>query len=69
MARQDVAGEAGFDDVGDLPDDHDVLRSPRLRDAGIKVDEKVESEENGRFAWAIDPEGNRFELWEPKPGY
>ncbi len=40
-----------------------------LREAGIKVDEKVDSEENGRFAWAIDPEGNRFELWEPKPGY
>ena len=19
----------------------------------------------GRFGWAIDPEGNRFELWEP----
>jgi predicted enzyme related to lactoylglutathione lyase len=21
----------------------------------------------GRFAWAVDPEGNRFELWEPAP--
>jgi hypothetical protein len=19
----------------------------------------------GRFGWAVDPEGNRFELWEP----
>jgi len=21
----------------------------------------------GRFGWAADPEGNRFELWEPTP--
>jgi predicted enzyme related to lactoylglutathione lyase len=21
----------------------------------------------GRFGWAVDPEGNRFELWEPAP--
>ena len=21
----------------------------------------------GRFGWATDPEGNRFELWEPRP--
>jgi predicted enzyme related to lactoylglutathione lyase len=21
----------------------------------------------GRFCWATDPEGNRFELWEPSP--
>jgi predicted enzyme related to lactoylglutathione lyase len=36
----------------------------QLRAAGARVDEKVEEEENGRFAWAHDPEGNRFELWE-----
>jgi catechol 2,3-dioxygenase-like lactoylglutathione lyase family enzyme len=22
----------------------------------------------GRFGWALDPEGNRFELWEPAEG-
>ena len=21
---------------------------------------------NGRFAWILDPEGNKIELWEPK---
>jgi predicted enzyme related to lactoylglutathione lyase len=41
----------------------------RLRQAGARVDEKVVEEENGRFGWATDPEGNRFELWEPKPGH
>jgi predicted enzyme related to lactoylglutathione lyase len=29
------------------------------------VDENVQEGEFGRFAWATDPEGNRFELWEP----
>jgi predicted enzyme related to lactoylglutathione lyase len=36
-----------------------------LRDAGVEVDDKVVEEEYGRFGWAVDPEGNRFELWEP----
>lgn len=38
----------------------------RLRAAGATVDEKVQDEGYGRFGWAIDPEGNRFELWEPR---
>ena len=41
----------------------------RLRRAGARVDEKIVEDANGRFGWATDPEGNRFELWEPKPGY
>jgi hypothetical protein len=28
----------------------------------------VEEYDFGRFGWATDPEGNRFELWEPKGG-
>lgn len=37
----------------------------QLRAAGASVDDRVEAYENGRFGWAADPEGNRFELWEP----
>jgi predicted enzyme related to lactoylglutathione lyase len=38
----------------------------QLRKAGVVVDEKVEVLDGiGRFGWAVDPEGNRFELWEP----
>ena len=37
----------------------------QLRAAGVEVDERVEELEFGRFGWASDPEGNRFELWEP----
>lgn len=40
----------------------------QLRDAGAAVDEEVQVMEGiGRFSWASDPEGNRFELWEPAP--
>ena len=24
-----------------------------------------ESHENGKFAWIVDPDGNKVELWEP----
>jgi predicted enzyme related to lactoylglutathione lyase len=38
----------------------------QLRGSGVEVDERVELLEGiGRFGWAVDPEGNRFELWEP----
>lgn len=37
----------------------------QLREAGVEVLEHVEEHEYGRFGWAIDPEGHRFELWEP----
>jgi predicted enzyme related to lactoylglutathione lyase len=39
----------------------------QLREAGVQVDDRVEEHEYGRFGWAVDPEGNRFELWQP-PG-
>ncbi|HLW64545.1 MAG TPA: VOC family protein [Gemmataceae bacterium] len=38
----------------------------QLRAAGATVDEKIEDYDYGRFGWATDPEGNRFELWEPR---
>jgi predicted enzyme related to lactoylglutathione lyase len=48
--------------VGDL----DAMVA-QLRAAGVEV-EAAQEMENGRFAWATDPEGNRFELWQPPPG-
>ena len=38
----------------------------QLRAAGAQVDDKLEDYPYGRFGWAVDPEGNRFELWEAK---
>ena len=37
-----------------------------LKQEGVPVDPKTQDEANGKFGWATDPEGNRFELWEPK---
>ena len=38
----------------------------QLRGADVPVDEAIEVMDGiGRFGWATDPEGNRFELWEP----
>ncbi len=37
----------------------------QLRAAGAVVEDNVESYDHGKFGWATDPEGNRFELWEP----
>ncbi len=37
----------------------------QLRSAGVPVETKDEDQEYGLFAWATDPEGNRFELWQP----
>jgi predicted enzyme related to lactoylglutathione lyase len=48
-------------------DDLDALLD-RLRAQGASVDEHREDHEYGRFAWVMDPEGNRIELWEPPKG-
>lgn len=37
----------------------------QLRAAGAQVDDRIEEYDYGRFGWATDPEGNRFELWQP----
>ena len=36
-----------------------------LRSEGVEVDDRLEEYDYGRFAWIMDPEGNRIELWEP----
>ena len=39
-----------------------------LRQEGCNVLDKVDESEYGKFAWVIDPEGNKVELWEPPAG-
>jgi len=39
-----------------------------LRSEGVRVDDERIDDENGRFGWCWDPEGNKVELWEPAPG-
>ncbi len=45
-------------------DDLDRLLA-QLRGAGVTVVAGPESHENGKFAWVMDPDGNKVELWEP----
>ncbi|HKR43586.1 MAG TPA: VOC family protein [Paraburkholderia sp.] len=46
-------------------DDLDALLA-RLHAKGIAVLKRDDSDSNGRFAWILDPEGNKIELWQPK---
>ncbi|WP_226665539.1 VOC family protein [Microbulbifer aggregans] len=39
-----------------------------LKQEGCDVLEKIEDSEYGKFAWVIDPEGNKVELWQPPAG-
>jgi predicted enzyme related to lactoylglutathione lyase len=38
----------------------------QLRARGLAILQGPESHENGKFAWIMDPDGNKVELWEPK---
>ena len=38
----------------------------QLRAGGVEIVGGPESHENGKFAWIMDPDGNKVELWEPK---
>lgn len=39
-----------------------------LKAEGCHVLEKTEESAYGKFAWVMDPEGHKVELWEPPPG-
>ena len=47
-------------------DDLDAMLA-QARAEGAQVEDKILDEANGRFAWLLDPDGNKIELWEPKP--
>ncbi|MCC6621119.1 MAG: VOC family protein [Deltaproteobacteria bacterium] len=38
----------------------------RLADNGVAVLRGPEVDDNGSFAWVLDPDGNKVELWEPR---
>jgi catechol 2,3-dioxygenase-like lactoylglutathione lyase family enzyme len=49
-----------------IVDDMDALLD-RLKQEGVKIDDKRLNESYGRFAWIYDPDGNKIELWQPLP--
>jgi len=40
----------------------------RLAENGVPIHKGPDVDTNGKFAWVIDPDGNKVELWEPKKG-
>jgi len=49
-----------------VEDLHTVVTA--LKAEGCNVLEKMDDSEYGKFAWVIDPEGNKVELWQPPSG-
>jgi predicted enzyme related to lactoylglutathione lyase len=37
----------------------------QLRRNGVEIVKGPDSDDNGTFAWVMDPDGNKVELWEP----
>ena len=37
----------------------------QLKEAGVAILSGPESHENGKFAWIVDPDGTKIELWQP----
>jgi predicted enzyme related to lactoylglutathione lyase len=46
-------------------DDMDAMVA-RLNAKGVAILKRSDDDANGRFAWILDPEGNKIELWQPK---
>ena len=38
----------------------------QLQQAGVAIVDGPQSDDTGSFAWILDPDGNKVELWEPK---
>jgi len=47
-------------------DDLDAIVA-RLTSKGVTILKRDDSDPNGRFAWILDPDGAKIELWQPKP--
>lgn len=45
-------------------DDLDALLA-QLRADGVETVQDSQADENGKFAWIMDPDGNKIELWQP----
>jgi len=58
-----VTGKGGVFRVDDLG-----AMLAQLRAAGVEVIDETEDADYRKFGWAVDPEGNRFELWQPPAG-
>jgi predicted enzyme related to lactoylglutathione lyase len=49
-----------------IVDDMDAFLA-KCAAGGVRIDPKRDDHDYGRFAWIYDLEGNKIELWQPKP--
>ena len=49
-----------------VDDVHALVKA--LKAEGCNVLDKIDESEYGKFAWVMDPEGNKVELWQPPAG-
>jgi len=47
-------------------DDLDAMLA-RLAAKGVTIIKRDDSDPQGRFAWILDPDGTKIELWQPRP--
>jgi len=59
-------GKAGFMVNYRVADLHALVAA--LKAEGCRVLDRIDESEYGKFAWVIDPEENKVELWEPPAG-
>jgi predicted enzyme related to lactoylglutathione lyase len=64
--EQFAPGKASFMVNYRVEDLHAVVAA--LRAEGCNVLDRIDDSEYGKFAWVIDPEGNKVELWQPPAG-
>jgi len=62
-SEQFAPGKASFMVNYRVEDLHALVAA--LKAEGCNVLEKIDDSEYGKFAWVIDPEGNKVELWQP----
>lgn len=65
-SKKFAPGTASFMVNYRVADLHALLAA--LKTEGVRVDERVDESEYGKFGWVVDPEGNKIELWEPPAG-
>ena len=46
-------------------DDRDGVLA-QIESRGVKVEGRDDSDPHGRFAWIVDPDGTKIELWQSK---
>ncbi|MBV9620498.1 MAG: VOC family protein [Gammaproteobacteria bacterium] len=64
--EQFAPGRASFMVNYRVEDLHTLVTA--LKAEGCSVLDKIDESEFGKFAWVLDPEGNKVELWQPPPG-